>query len=181
VVAPRQADDLLEQLMQSASPFRERQTVAADLDQVARFFGLKPTGRTMEELTGLSASTLGRASQGTAGVDASKHIAVLAALTKELAGYWKREKQGSAGKPAPMGMQRWLLVGRTLTIDGPRTPLEVLSDPGRAERLLVELRKLRWESGEYDIPNQAATIGDLKPSRDRTSTRRTSVATMKVR
>jgi hypothetical protein len=110
---------------------------------IAAFFELEPDSAEMAELTGLSASSLGRLRRGQVErprPQASAHIAVLAAFADEAAEFLDRMTGGDT--PASAGSMRdWLHSGWVRTSRGRCRPIEALADRELAVEALNELRQ----------------------------------------
>lgn len=110
---------------------------------IAAFFELEPDGGEMEQLTGLSSSSLGRLRRGQTErphPPASAHLSVLAAFVDEAGDFLQR----MTGAPTAAGagsMRDWLHSGWVRTSRGRSRPIEALADHTLAVEALNELRR----------------------------------------
>jgi hypothetical protein len=117
-------------------------SVADDLDEIARFFGLKhPTGETMVKLTRTSAPSISRALNGQR-VDWKRrdHLGIVAEFAREAREYFYEVDADQWTEDQAQQMQVWLDRG-TVKVDGKSyRPIDALSSPDLAPKLLSSLR-----------------------------------------
>lgn len=104
------------------------------------YLGIDATSREAFRITGLTASSLSDALAGKPVRDATRrrHIAVVASLIRDLAA----ARTAATGEPErPVPATSWLHSAVVVTSAGPRSPIEILSDPGLALEALDELRR----------------------------------------
>lgn len=109
-----------------------------NLQAVAGFFGIPATGKTMQELTGISNSSLSRVAQGASDQPREwQHLAVLAEYVRELAFLMTQ----MSGRSSPVGnMATWLTTATLQTRSGRMYAKDVLADPDLARDALDALR-----------------------------------------
>jgi hypothetical protein len=114
-------------------------TEAEDIVAIGDYLGIGPTGREMQEITGLGASALSDILNGkTSESRRRRHTAVVGELTRTLAEHRARATSSSR---RPKSAKGWLYAGLVRTSEGPLTPLEVFRNEALAREALRELRR----------------------------------------
>ena len=111
-----------------------------DLESIAAFFAIAPTGKEMAHLTGASPSILGRVSQGGESDRHRPHMARVAAFCREL----QEALNDMTGRTEPEhgSMRSWLYGGKVQTTHhGVQTPWDALADEEMTQEALHELRR----------------------------------------
>jgi hypothetical protein len=119
-----------------------RSSIAADIRNIADFFGLPPTGQRMVELTGMSSSSLSRALNGQrVRWTGREHLAIVADfVTKARRDLYGKSTNDWTDDDAE-AMRRWLTEGAIVLSGRRQQPLRVLSDERLARRALTHLER----------------------------------------
>ena len=110
-------------------------TEKEDLDTIADYLQVEPTGTEMQRITGLSASTLSAVLKGqTASSRRREHTAIVGALIRAMA----RHRELATGSPErPRSAKGWLYAAVVKTPHGAKRPIEILADTNLAWEALA--------------------------------------------